>query len=157
MARGDRKTMEENHGGLRWRHVERFPGIRIGGAGFRLFLFEGLPGRDGFGVYVMVEGTLLKQSSDVVVSTLEKTLKSPHRNVRYWSTYIASAFADPRLFHALLERLQENDSDMQCMAALALGSMGTTEALAALRTAKAATTDPELLEMIDAQLPESST
>jgi hypothetical protein len=88
----------------------------------------------------MVEGTLLRQSADVVVKTLVKSLGSLNRNVRYWSCNIAASFADPLLLPALVECLREHDSDMQCMAALALGCLQTEEATAALARAKVSTT-----------------
>jgi HEAT repeat protein len=119
-------------------------------------LLNSFGGRDAFGLYEGVEGAILKQSPEVVINHLQNSLRSPHRSVRYWSTQIAASFPDPRLLDPLTERLQENDQGMSVAAALALGCLGTEEANAALRAAKAATTDKELIEHIDASLPEAN-
>src|SRR5262245_23686050 len=60
-------------------------------------LLNSLGGRNGFGVYVVVEGTLLQHSPEVVVNHLQTTLRSPNRYTRLWSTDIAASFPDPRL------------------------------------------------------------
>lgn len=75
---------------------------------------------DGFGVYPLVEDTILKQDRSVVVAELISALSSPHRSVRYWCAQIASNFQDNAVAKSLYFLLSEDDFDLKYAALTSL-------------------------------------
>ena len=66
---------------------------------------------NGFGVYQLVENTILRHSPDVVICELAKSLGSENRWVKYWSTEIACHYSDPSLEGPLINILLDENSD----------------------------------------------
>lgn len=98
----------------------------------------------GFGVYQLVEDTVAKAPSDVVVSHLAKALASPHRGVRYWNAQLAARFPHTRLLAPLNELLRDADSDIRYAAVTAVEQIDDTAAANLLRRALDEEADAEV-------------
>lgn len=92
-------------------------------ASVRLFLNVFGDG-DGFGVYQLIEGTVLKQDRKTVVAELLKSLTSPHPSVRYWCAQIASSFPDESVVESLILLLEGDDFDTKYAVLTTLEQVG---------------------------------
>lgn len=87
-----------------------------------LFL-DSFGGKDGFGVYQMVEDVILMYDSGKVLPYLLKTFNSKYEGVRYWGIQISSNFPSERLFNPLVALLQSEDVDIKLATITAIGQL----------------------------------
>jgi HEAT repeat protein len=88
---------------------------------------------DGFGVYQLVEDTILNQNESVVIPEIIRALRNESGSVRYWNAQIASNFRRSELVPPLLELIRGGNIDERLAAVFALEAIGTSAALAALK------------------------
>ncbi len=101
----------------------------------------------GFGVYQLVEDTVDRYPSELVVPQIHKALHSPHRGVRYWNAELAANFPSEILVDDLA-RLLDEDIDLRYAAVTALAQIDAPSAKAALRNHLPREQDAELKEII---------
>lgn len=77
-------------------------------------------GRNGWGVYQLVEDVLRPYSAQEVLPHLLNSLQSPNVYVRQWSAYIASNLPDSCLIGPLSRLLADYDEDVKSGAIIAL-------------------------------------
>lgn len=80
-------------------------------------------GKNGLGVYQMVEIVILMYDKEAVLPHILNSLHSPYDGVRYWSTQIASNFPDEKLHESLCDLLLEEDDDIKAAAITALAQL----------------------------------
>lgn len=83
---------------------------------------------DGYGVYQLVEDTILKYPDDVVVTALVKGLRNPAGSVRYWCAQIAVNYRREELKEPLIELLRQGNVDEQIAAVMALEVLESSDA-----------------------------
>lgn len=102
-----------------------------------------------YGVYQLVDDTLLEQDRAKVISELTSALQSRHRSVRYWCAQIAASFPNETLVEPLLALLNEDDFDMKYAALTALEQMLTKDAKEAIKTYARREREDELRELAE--------
>lgn len=115
------------------------------------FLLNAFGEGDGFGVYQLVEDTVMRYPVDLVLPELQRALNSPHRGIRYWNAQIAALFPNAELVEHL-EPLLKEDFDMRYAAVTALSHIQTTSSLSALRAHLTNELNDEIRELIVAAL-----
>lgn len=70
-------------------------------------------GKDGLGVYQLVEEVIAMYDHDVVIPHIMEALNNPLDSIMYWSVQIASDFPDSRLFAQLSKLLLCEDADIK--------------------------------------------
>lgn len=70
-------------------------------------------GKDGMGVYQMVEDIFMMYSSEKVIPHIIQALNSPYDSIKYWAIQIASNFPDICLFNNVEKCLKSEDSDIR--------------------------------------------
>lgn len=103
----------------------------------------------GFGVYQLLEDTLITYDSEDVVPYLIKSLQSEHQGIRYWSAQIASSFPDQRLIKPLSSLVEERNSDIRLEAYVAWGEISDTSILAILKGVMKSEEVPEVYEILE--------
>ena len=90
-------------------------------------LLNSFGGRDGFGVYQLVEDVILMYSKDVVLPHILNALNNSCKYVVYWNVQIASNFPDANLFNPLTKTLEHNDEDIKLASIIALAQLGLND------------------------------
>lgn len=85
-------------------------------------------GKDGLGVYQMVEDVILMYDSEIVLPHILKAFDSEYEGVKYWGIQISSNFPSECLFNPLVNLLKSEDEDIKlatitAMAQLALNNI----------------------------------
>ncbi len=86
-------------------------------------------GKDGLGVYQMVEDVIRMYDDEKVLPHILQALNSPHIGVRYWNVEISSNFPSKELFIPLSKILQCEDTDIKCAAITALAQLALKKIL----------------------------
>lgn len=68
--------------------------------------FNSFGGKDGLGVYQMVEEVILMYDSEAVLPYLLKTFDSEYESVKYWGIQISSNYPSECLFNPLVNLLE---------------------------------------------------
>lgn len=113
------------------------------------FLLHVFGDGDGFGVYQLVEDTLLQQDRGQVIRDLRNALQSERRSVRYWCAQIAASFSDEDLVAPLAALLDEEDFDLKYAALTALEQAATPAAKAVILAFSKREREDELREMAE--------
>ncbi|PLR77520.1 HEAT repeat domain-containing protein [Bacillus sp. V3-13] len=108
----------------------------------------------GYGIYQLIEDTLLMYSDNEVVPHLIAALQSQHKGVRYWSSQIAASFADKKLIEPLSTLLFEQDPDIRYSAITALSQIDDRKIYGILKSALKREDDTEVIELIEDVLSE---
>lgn len=85
--------------------------------------FNSFGGKDGLGVYQMVEYVISMYDKEEVLPHVLNALHSPHDGVRYWAAQIAANYPDETLFGPLCNLLSEKDDDIKAAAITALAQL----------------------------------
>ena len=80
-------------------------------------------GKNGLGVYQMVEAVILMYDKEIVLPHILKAFESPYDSVKYWCIQIAANFPDSRLYEPLVHMLQMEDADIKLAAIDALAQL----------------------------------
>ena len=117
-------------------------------------LLNSFGGKDGFGVYQMVEDVILMYSKDKVLPHILNALNSPCEHVIYWCVQIASNFPDDELFEPLTRTLQFEDEDVKlasitALAQLALNDIRTRDVIDVLKNEIQITSDEDVKEFAE--------
>lgn len=98
-------------------------------------------GKDGLGVYQMVENVILMYDKEIVLPHVLNGFNSLYDGIQYWCIQIAACFPDERLFEPLVTFLRLDDEDIK---------LATIDALAqlALNNIK----EKEVINVIEAEL-----
>lgn len=91
-------------------------------------------GKDGFGVYQMVENVILMYNKETVLPHVLNGFNSLHDGIQYWCIQIASCFPDECLFEPLVAFLRLDDEDIKlvtidALAQLALNNINKKEVI----------------------------
>lgn len=94
-------------------------------------------GKDGLGVYQMVEDVIMMYDKEVVLQYILNTFDSLYVSVKYWCVQISSGFPDASLFCPLVKLLQSEDVDIKTatvtvLAQLALNDIYTNDVIKVL-------------------------
>lgn len=94
-------------------------------------------GKDGFGVYQMVEDVILMYDSEKVLPHILKALDSKYDGVKYWAIQISANFPSKSLFSPLVHLLKSEDEDIKLasiasLAQLALNNVKKDEVIGIL-------------------------
>lgn len=111
-------------------------------------------GKDGLGVYQMVEFVISMYSKEEVLPHVINALHSPHNGVRYWGAQIASNYPDEMLFESLCDLLSEEDDDIiaatiTALAQLALSNISVNMVMKVLEDVIKKITDEEIKEFAE--------
>ena len=111
-------------------------------------------GKDGLGVYQMVEFVISMYDKEEVLPHVLKALHSPRDGVRYWAAQIASNFPDEMLFESLCNLLLEEDDDIKAatitaLAQLALSNISVNMVIKVLEDEIKKITDEEIKEFAE--------
>lgn len=109
-------------------------------------------GKDGLGVYQMVEDVILMYDSQKVLPYILQTFNSPCDSVKYWGIQIAANFPDSKLFIPLVNLLQHKDVDIKLatittLAQLALNNINIDEITKVVKDVCERTSDEEVREI----------
>ena len=80
-------------------------------------------GKDGLGVYQMVEDVIVMYNKKVVLTCIIHAVNSSYEGVRYWCIQIASNFPDESLLSPLANFLQSEDQDIKTAAITAIAQL----------------------------------
>ncbi len=80
-------------------------------------------GKDGFGVYQLVEDVIVMYDKEAVLPCLMDAFGNSSVSVKYWCVQISSSFPDGRLFPPLAGLLQADDEDVRMASIAALGQL----------------------------------
>lgn len=94
-------------------------------------------GKDGFGIYQMVEDVITKFSKTAILPHALNALKNKSNNVKYWCVQLISNYPDRRFFNPLVEVLELEDEDIKvatitALAQLALNNLCVNEVIKVL-------------------------
>lgn len=104
----------------------------------------------GFGVYQLVEGAVVRQRRDLVVTELGRALSEPQGNP-YWLLHAATAVPDVSFRDEVVRLCGHEDADIRCAAISALEAIGDAVAWQVLRHRMKVETDPHVYEaLVDA-------
>jgi len=103
---------------------------------------------DGYGVYQLVESTIIAYAEDLVLPALLNALRTPLGSVRYWATQIAANYPVPELVSPLAEVLTSGNLDERIAAVTALEVIGSPDARRALQNGLGLSLQKEVKEMI---------
>ena len=108
-------------------------------------------GKDGFGVYQMVEDVIVMYDKEVVLPHILEAFTSSYESVKYWCIQISSDFPDHILFDPLVRLLQIENEDIQmatitALAQLALNDICTNEVITVLKDEIGRLVDEEMKE-----------
>lgn len=78
-------------------------------------------GKDGLGVYQMIEFVIMMYDEDKVLPHILKALDSTYDGVKYWAVQIAGNYPDIRLFDGVVKCLKSDDEDIKSAAISTLG------------------------------------
>ena len=111
-------------------------------------------GKDGYGVYQMVEDVILMYDKQVVLPHVLNAFNSSNHYVIYWCVQIASNFPDKYLFSPLVKILEDEDEDIKlatvtALAQLALKNIRTKDIIDVLINEVESITDEEVKEFIE--------
>lgn len=95
-------------------------------------------GRDGFGVYQMVEDVILMYDEEKVLPHILKAFNSSYDSIKYWCIQISSNFPNACLFEPLVDLLKSEDEDLKlatidALAQLALSNIKADEIIEVIR------------------------
>lgn len=79
-------------------------------------------GKDGLGIYQMVEDVIMMYSKEIVLPYLLQAFNSSYESIKYWCIQISSNFPDERLLLPLVNFLQSDD-DMETAVIIALAQL----------------------------------
>lgn len=110
-------------------------------------------GKDGLGVYQMVEDVILMYDKKEVLPHMLKAFNNPCKYVIYWCVQIASNFPDKDLFTPLTAFMKHDDEDIQIasittLAQLALNDIRSYEVIDVLKNEIEIASDEEVKEFI---------
>ena len=80
-------------------------------------------GKDGLGVYQMVEDVIVMYNKKVVLPCILHAFNSSYEGVRHWCIQIASNFPDESLLSPLANFLQSEDQDIKTAAITAIAQL----------------------------------
>lgn len=111
-------------------------------------------GKDGLGVYQMVEFVILMYDKKEVLPHILNALHSPHDGVRYWAAQIAANYPDETLFEPLCNLLSEEDDDIKtatitALAQLAFNDISVSMVIKVLEDEIKKITDEEIKEFAE--------
>lgn len=91
-------------------------------------------GKDGLGVYQMVEDVISMYDSEIVLPHILKAFDSEYEGVKYWGIQISSNFPSECLFNPLVNLLKSEDEDIKletitAIAQLALNNIKKEEVI----------------------------
>lgn len=84
-------------------------------------------GKDGLGVYQLVEDVILMYNTDTVLPYILQSLSNSNDSIKYWSIQIASNFPDSRLFTPFSRLLQHEDEDIKIAAIIGLAQLALND------------------------------
>lgn len=119
-----------------------------------LLFLNSFGGKDGLGVYQMIESLMLMYNKDEVLPHVSQALCSECDSVKYWAAQISANYPDETLFQSLCNLLQENDEDIKAaaitaLAQLALNDICTGSVVKVLEDEIQKITDEEIKEFAD--------
>ena len=96
-------------------------------------------GKDGLGVYQMVENVILTYDKEIVLPHVLNGFNSLCNGIQYWCIQIASCFPDERLFEPLVAFFRLDDEDIKlatidALAQLALNNINKKEVINVIET-----------------------
>ena len=114
-------------------------------------LLNSFGGKDGFGVYQMVEDVILMYDKEEVIPHILDAFNNSCEYVIYWCVQIASNFPDVALFMPLVRFLKHDDDDIKlvsitALAQLALNNIRTDDVIDVLKNEIERITDDEVKE-----------
>lgn len=112
-------------------------------------------GKDGLGVYQMVEDVILMYDKKVVLPHVLDGLRSVYEGVKYWCIQIASDFPDESLYEPLSEILESDDDEdikmatITSLAQLPLNGIKNDEVIELLRCEMETSGDDDIRDFIE--------
>ncbi len=111
-------------------------------------------GKDGYGIYQMVEDVILMYDKEVVLPYVLNAFNSSCEYVIYWCVQIASNFPDVDLFIPLFKFLKYEDEDIKlatitALAQLALNNIRTNDVIDVLKNEIETTSNDEVKEFAE--------
>ncbi|MBQ4069160.1 MAG: hypothetical protein IJC76_07895 [Lachnospiraceae bacterium] len=110
-------------------------------------------GKDGYGVYQMVEDVILMYDIEKVVPHLLKTFDSVYEGVKYWGIQISSNYPSEKFFEPLVDLLKSEDEDIKfatitTLARMALNNINKQQIINILKKEYEILLDEDIKEFI---------
>ena len=117
-------------------------------------LLNSFGGKDGFGVYQMVEEVIMMFDKKEVLPHIVNSFKNSSDSVIYWNVQIASNFPDEILFAPLVEVLRNGDDDTKlatitALAQLALNNIKVTDVIDIIKKEISMISDEDIIEFAE--------
>ena len=117
-------------------------------------LLNSFGGKDGLGVYQMVEDVILMYRKDEVLPHILNAFNNSCEYVVYWNVQIASNFPDATLFNPLNKTIEHTDVDIKfasitALAQLALNDIRTKDVIEVLKKEIEITSDEAVKELAE--------
>lgn len=117
-------------------------------------LLNSFGGKDGFGVYQMVEEVIMMFDKKEVLPHIVNAFENSSEGVIYWNVQIASNFPDEILFKPLVEILRNGDEDTKlatitALAQLALNNIKVIDVIEVIKKEASITTDEDIIEFAE--------
>ena len=111
-------------------------------------------GKDGLGVYQVVEDVILMYDGEIVLPHILKALDSTYEGVKYWGIQISSNFPSECLFNPLVNLLKLKDEDIKsatitAIAQLALNNIKKEEVINILEKECKRISDEDIKELAE--------
>ena len=84
-------------------------------------------GKDGLGVYQVVEDVFFMYDSEIVLPHILKALDSEYEGVKYWAIQISSNFPSECLFNPLVNLLKSEDEDIKSATIIAIAQLALND------------------------------
>ncbi len=105
-------------------------------------------GRNGFGVYQLIEDVLKCYPSELVIPFIKLALHSKFESVIYWNAQIAVSFPDDSLQESLINLINHHNVDIRYTAISALSRMPNQDYKEYLKTRLIFESDNDIIELI---------
>ena len=137
----------------KYEEVRRFFGDNEDEQCVPLFL-NSFGGKDGYGIYQMVEDVVLMYDKEIVLPCLLNAFDSSYKSVIYWCVQIASNFPDADLFIPLVKLLKYEDEDIKwatimALAQLAMNDICKNDVMDVLKNEIETMSDDEIREFVE--------
>lgn len=106
-------------------------------------------GRNGWGMYQLIEHVLIKYPTHEILPPLVEALKSSNQYVRQWCAQIATYFPDSSLVSPLATLLADQEEDVKSAAIIALQEIQDVRVRSILEVYLEYEEDESLRELID--------
>lgn len=105
-------------------------------------------GRDGFGIYQLIEDVIKQYPNELVVPFIKQALNSKFETVIYWNAQISILFPDNSLQESLISLINHQNVDIRYATISALSRLANQDYKKSLEVRLMIETDEDIIELI---------